>query len=45
LYHGPIKVLTRGGDLKVNFERENEKFIQIRLTGPATFVFHGRYTI
>ncbi|HQN98900.1 MAG TPA: diaminopimelate epimerase [Bacteroidales bacterium] len=45
LYHGPIKVLTRGGDLKVNFERENEKFIQITLTGPATFVFHGRYTI
>ncbi len=39
-------VRTRGGDLKVQFERnDNLSFSDIKLTGPATFVYKGEISI
>jgi len=39
---GPIDVQVRGGDtLQVDFARENERFTNVTLTGPADFVFEG----
>lgn len=41
-----IFVETRGGDLFVEFEKENDqKFSNIWLCGPATFVFSGKIEI
>ena len=38
----PITVLTRGGDeLQVGFDRVDEGFRNVTLTGPAEFVFEG----
>lgn len=38
----PIKVQVRGGDtLIVHFEKKNEGFDRVTLTGPADFVFEG----
>jgi diaminopimelate epimerase len=39
---GPITVIARGGDeLQVGFERTGNEFRNVRLTGPAEFVFEG----
>jgi diaminopimelate epimerase len=38
----PITVLTRGGDeLQVGFDKVDEAFRNVTLTGPAEFVFEG----
>ena len=43
---GPITVLARGGDeLQVNFERTQNQFRNVTLTGPAEFVFEGTIEI
>jgi diaminopimelate epimerase len=40
--NGPIDVLARGGDqLRVGFEKIDEQFRNVTLTGPAEFVFEG----
>ena len=42
----PIKVQVQGGDvLEVSFEEKNGTFGNVRLTGPADFVFEGRIEI
>jgi diaminopimelate epimerase len=39
---GPISVLARGGDeLRVGFEKIDNQFRNVTLTGPAEFVFEG----
>lgn len=39
---GPIGVLVKGGsELRVDFERDDERFTGVTLTGPAEFVFEG----
>jgi diaminopimelate epimerase len=39
---GPVSVLARGGDeLQVAFERTQDQFRNVTLTGPAIFVFEG----
>ena len=39
---GPIEVLVRGGDeLQVGFEKIDNQFRNVTLTGPAEFVFEG----
>jgi diaminopimelate epimerase len=39
---GPITVIARGGDeLLVGFEKSEEQFREVILTGPAEFVFEG----
>lgn len=40
-----IDVKSRGGMLKVYFEKEDNRFSNIRLEGPATFVFKGKLEI
>jgi len=43
---GPIKIETRSGDLlTVEFKSENNAFSNIKLTGPATFVFQGSISL
>jgi diaminopimelate epimerase len=43
---GPIDVIARGGDeLHVGFERVEERFRNVTLTGPAEFVFEGTIEI
>ncbi|MEA3316552.1 MAG: diaminopimelate epimerase [Bacteroidota bacterium] len=40
------KIKTRGGNLEVSFEKKSEKhFTNIKLTGPAEFVFEGEVDI
>lgn len=41
----PINVKTRGGDLMVEFEAKPNIITDIRLCGPATFVFKGNIEI
>jgi diaminopimelate epimerase len=42
----PVKVQVQGGDvLEVSFEEKNGEFENVRLTGPAEFVFDGRIEI
>lgn len=36
-----ILLKTRGGDLRVSFEKENSNYYNIWLTGPAVFVYKG----
>ncbi|MGI9114906.1 MAG: diaminopimelate epimerase [Chthoniobacterales bacterium] len=44
--NGPISVLVRGGsELSVDFKRDEEKFSEVTLTGPAEFVFEGNIEI
>lgn len=39
----PVRVRVQGGeDLEVHFSRHEETFSQVRLKGPADFVFEGR---
>jgi len=40
-----VRVRTKGGNLKVDFELKNEKVSNIWLTGPATFVFEGNIEV
>ena len=40
-----IFVKTKGGNLRVGFVRENEKFQHVVLKGPALFVFKGEVSI
>ena len=37
----PVTLNARGGELKVNFRFDGNRFTDIRLEGPATFVFEG----
>jgi diaminopimelate epimerase len=39
--NSPITVLTKGGELQVSFEKDQNTYKNIRLKGPATFVFRG----
>ncbi|UKN01847.1 diaminopimelate epimerase [Paracrocinitomix mangrovi] len=41
LNDGEIAVKVKGGDLKVQFERNNDTFKNVWLIGPAQFVFKG----
>jgi diaminopimelate epimerase len=44
--NGPVKVVARGGDeLQVGFEKSNNQFRNVTLTGPAEFVFEGTIEI
>ncbi len=42
---GEVTVHTKGGMLKVSFIRQNNKYEDIWLTGPADFVFEGEIDI
>ena len=45
-FPAPVKVQVQGGDqLEVDFEQRGEAFANVRLTGPAEFVFQGRIEI
>ena len=42
----PVKVQVQGGEtLEVSFDEKNGEFENVRLTGPAEFVFEGRIEI
>ena len=42
-FSSPVKVRVQGGDeLEVSFREENGHFREVRLSGPAEFVFEGR---
>lgn len=42
-FSSPIKIQVRGGDvLEVGFKQQNGEFSEVKLTGPAHFVFEGR---
>ena len=42
-FASPVRVQVQGGDeLEVSFDRTGEAFSNVRLNGPATFVFEGR---
>ena len=42
-FNSPVKVQVQGGDeLEVSFKQNNGDFTDVRLTGPADFVFEGR---
>jgi diaminopimelate epimerase len=44
--NSPISVIARGGDeLQVGFEKNNNQFRNVTLTGPADFVFEGTIAI
>jgi diaminopimelate epimerase len=40
-----IPVFARGGDLSVRFRREGQRFTDIWLCGPATFVYSGQINL
>jgi diaminopimelate epimerase len=45
-FPSPIRVLVQGGDeLEVSFRERDGAFDEVRLTGPAEFVFEGRMEI
>ncbi|HON09145.1 MAG TPA: diaminopimelate epimerase, partial [Verrucomicrobiota bacterium] len=45
-FNPPIKVLVQSGDtLDVNFDKSNDLFKNVVLTGPAEFVFNGKVDI
>lgn len=45
-FRSPIQVQVQGGDvLEVSFRKNGEDFDQVRLTGPAEFVFDGKIEI
>jgi diaminopimelate epimerase len=48
LHHftSPVRVQVQGGDqLEVSFEKKDGHFANVRLTGPADFVFDGKIEI
>jgi diaminopimelate epimerase len=45
LENAEILVHMKGGDLKVSLLRQNNKFVQVWLTGPAKFVFEGSISL
>lgn len=45
-FTSPVKVQVQGGDeLEVSFKQSNGDFSEVRLTGPADFVFEGKIEI
>lgn len=45
-FPSPVAVRVQGGDtLEVSFQEEQGRFCQVRLSGPAEFVFDGRIEI
>lgn len=36
-----VKVKTPGGDLEINFQKENNHYVEVWLSGPAKMVFEG----
>ena len=45
-FDSPINVQVQGGDhLEVRFKQNNGQFADVRLTGPAEFVFEGKITV
>ena len=45
-FNSPVKVQVQGGDeLEVSFKQSNGGFTDVRLTGPADFVFDGKIEI
>jgi diaminopimelate epimerase len=42
---GSFPVAAKGGNLEVSFEKKDAGFTNIRLKGPAQFVFEGEYII
>ncbi len=45
-FTSPVKVQVQGGDqLEVSFQEKNGGFDDVRLTGPADFVFAGKIEI
>ena len=45
-FTAPVKVQVQGGDqLEVNFREEAGDFSEVRLSGPAEFVFEGRIAL
>jgi diaminopimelate epimerase len=45
-FTSPIQVTVQGGDvLEVSFSRDGDQFSDVKLAGPAEFVFDGRITI
>lgn len=45
-FTSPVRVQVQGGDeLEVAFTRTGDDFADVRLTGPATFVFRGSVTL
>jgi diaminopimelate epimerase len=45
-FPSPVKVQVQGGDeLQVSFEQSNGTFSNVRLNGPADFVFEGKVAI
>jgi diaminopimelate epimerase len=46
LFKSPVKVQVQGGEqLEVSFSEDHGEFADVRLTGPAAFVFDGRIEI
>lgn len=42
-FTSPVRALVQGGDsLEVSFKQDNGEFADVRLTGPANFVFEGK---
>ncbi len=45
-FHSPVRVRVQGGDeLRVGFAERDGQFSDVRLNGPASFVFEGRIDI
>ena len=45
-FQSPVKVQVQGGDLlEVSFREANGEFSDVKLTGPATFVFEGKIEV
>jgi diaminopimelate epimerase len=42
----PVRVRVQGGDeLEVSFEKKDGRFANVRLAGPAHFVFEGQIEV
>lgn len=44
-FNSPIKIMTKGGQLSVSFQKNMNGYHEIWLTGPATHVFSGFYKL
>jgi diaminopimelate epimerase len=40
---GQQKIYTKGGELMVQWRKENNNFVEVYLIGPAEFVYEGKY--